>query len=100
MTFAPLAFGLMSRELGRLMSTLVQTRRQVWLAPSHLSETCRRTLRTVPVEPGEMFSSAALQALQRTVQASQTRQQFTELRRDMPPPHVGPQRPLSAPSSP
>ncbi|XP_030219303.1 uncharacterized protein LOC115548682 [Gadus morhua] len=33
------AFALMSRELGRTMSTLVQTRRQVWLAQSPLTET-------------------------------------------------------------
>ena len=31
------AFALMSRELGRVMSTLVQTRRQVWLAQSPLA---------------------------------------------------------------
>ncbi|XP_037604355.1 uncharacterized protein LOC119475586 [Sebastes umbrosus] len=80
------AFALMSRELGRLMSMLVQTRRQVWLAQSPLSETCRRTLRTVPVEPGHLFGTAALQVLERTVQADQTRQQFSGLRRGMPPP--------------
>ncbi|KAF3845858.1 hypothetical protein F7725_002936 [Dissostichus mawsoni] len=38
------------------------------------------------VEPGELFGSAAVQVLERTVQASQTRQQFSALRRDMPPP--------------
>ncbi|TNN44873.1 CMP-N-acetylneuraminate-beta-galactosamide-alpha-2,3-sialyltransferase 4 [Liparis tanakae] len=91
------AFGLMSRELGRLMSTLVHTRRQVWLAQSPLSETCRRTLRSVPVEPGEMFGSAAIQALQRTVQAGETRQQFSNLRRDMPPPRRVSRGPTSAP---
>ncbi|XP_062279213.1 uncharacterized protein LOC133984014 [Scomber scombrus] len=46
------AFALMSRELGHLMSTVVQARRKVWLAQSPLTETCRRTLRSVPVEPG------------------------------------------------
>ncbi|KAK0135107.1 hypothetical protein N1851_029077 [Merluccius polli] len=76
------AFALMSRELGRLMSTLVQARRQVWLAQSPLTETCRRTLRSVPVEPGEVFGSAALEALQRTVQARQTRQQLSGLHRN------------------
>ena len=80
------AFALMSRELGRLMSTLVQARRQVWLAQSPLTETCRRTLRSVPVEPGEVFGSAALEALERTVQARQTRQQLSGLHRSMPPP--------------
>ncbi|KAF0039010.1 hypothetical protein F2P81_009494 [Scophthalmus maximus] len=53
------AFAFMSRELRRLLSTLVQTRHQVWLAQSALSVTCRSTLRKVPVEPGEMFGSAA-----------------------------------------
>ncbi|KAK0131086.1 hypothetical protein N1851_034236 [Merluccius polli] len=76
------AFALMSRELGRLMSTLVQARRQVWLAQSPLTETCRRTLRSVPVEPGEVFGSAALEALERTVQARQTRQQLSGLHRN------------------
>lgn len=80
------AFALMSRELGRLMSTLVQARRQVWLAQSPLTEACRRTLRGVPVEPGELFGSAALDALQRTVQARQTRQQLSGLNRSVPPP--------------
>lgn len=75
------AFALMSRELGRLMSTLVQTRRQVWLAQSPLSEASRRTLRSVPVVPGELFGSAALEALERTAQANRTRQQLVGLQR-------------------
>ncbi|KAK0149825.1 hypothetical protein N1851_009418 [Merluccius polli] len=83
------AFALMSRELGRLMSTLVQARRQVWLAQSPLTETCRRTLCSVPVEPGEVFGSAALEALERTVQARQTRQQLSGLHRSMPPSRPG-----------
>ncbi|XP_029998122.1 uncharacterized protein LOC115424868 [Sphaeramia orbicularis] len=64
------AFALMTRELGRMLSTLVQTRRQVWLAQSPLTEPCRRTLRALPVVPGELFGSAALEALERTAQAS------------------------------
>ena len=68
------AFTLMSRELGRVMSTLVQARRQVWLAQSPLTEACRRTLRSVQVEPGELFGSPALEALERTVQARKTHQ--------------------------
>lgn len=79
------AFALMSRELGRVMSYLIQARRQVWLAQSALSEACRRTLRGVPVEPGQMFGSAALEALERTVQARQTRQQLSDLSRTMAP---------------
>ena len=85
------AFALMSRELGRVMSTLVQARRQVWLAQSPLTEACRRTLRSVPVEPGELFGSAALEALERTVQARKTRQQLS-----VPPPS----RPIGSSAAP
>ncbi|KAK7907527.1 hypothetical protein WMY93_016139 [Mugilogobius chulae] len=74
-------FALMSRELGRLLSTLTQVRRQVWLAQSPLTETCRRTLRALPVVPGELFGAAAQEALQRTALASQTRQQLAGLHR-------------------
>ncbi|CAL8388517.1 unnamed protein product [Boreogadus saida] len=80
------AFALMSRELGRTMSTLVQTRRQVWLAQSPLTETCRRVLRAVPVEPGELFGSAALEALEGAARARQTRQQLSGLNRGVPAP--------------
>ena len=80
------AFALMSRELGRVMSTLVQARRQVWLAQSPLTEACRRTLRSVPVEPGELFGSAALEALERTVQARKTREHLSVLQRSVSPP--------------
>lgn len=53
---SPQAFGLMSRELGCLMSTLVQAHRQVRLARSPLTE-ARRNLRSVPVEPGLIWFS-------------------------------------------
>ncbi|MEQ2167630.1 hypothetical protein GOODEAATRI_006044 [Goodea atripinnis] len=84
------AFALMTRELVCVTSLLVQARRQVWLAQSPLTEACRRTLSGVPVVPGELFGSAAVEALERTVQARQTCQQLSGLRRSMPPPH--PQR--------
>ncbi|MED6278397.1 hypothetical protein CHARACLAT_023381 [Characodon lateralis] len=74
----------MTRELGRTLSTLVHARRQVWLAQSPLTEPCRRTLRALPVVPGELFGSAALEASERTAQASRTRQQLVGLHR---PPH-------------
>nr|XP_061795427.1 uncharacterized protein LOC133586985 [Nerophis lumbriciformis] len=61
------AFALVTRELGRTMSYLVQARRQVWLAQSPLTEPARRTLRDVPVEPGHLFGSAAVSALERTI---------------------------------
>lgn len=80
------AFALMSRELGRLMSTLIQACRQVWLAQSPLTEACRRTLHSFPVEPGELFGSAALEVLEHTVQERQTLQQLSGLHRSAPPP--------------
>ncbi|KAI7807002.1 putative disrupted in schizophrenia 1 protein-like [Triplophysa rosa] len=78
------AVAFMTKELGRLMSTLTQTRRQVWLAQSPLSEVCRRTLRDLPVVPGQLFGPAAQQTLERSVQVNQTRQQFADLRRVPP----------------
>ncbi|KAK0136266.1 hypothetical protein N1851_027838 [Merluccius polli] len=77
------AFALMARELGRTISTLVQTRRQVWLAQSPLTETCRKVLRAVPVEPGELFGAAALEALERAARARQTKQELSGLHRSM-----------------
>ncbi|CAL8337948.1 unnamed protein product [Boreogadus saida] len=94
------ALAFMTRELGRLMSTLKMARRQVWLAQSQFSEPCQRTLRTLPVVPGELFGPAAQQALNRGLQANQTRQQFASLRgatslsRQQPPQGYGTNRPL------
>ena len=83
------AFGHMSRELGRMMSYLVQARRQVWLSQSPLTEKTRKTLRSLPVEPGTIFGPAAQEALERAIQAGQTRQQLVSLQR-MPPPNRPP----------
>ncbi|KAK0134683.1 hypothetical protein N1851_029697 [Merluccius polli] len=90
------AFALMARELGRTMSTLVQTRRQVWLAQSPLTETCRKVLRAVPVEPGELFGAAALEALERAARARQTRQELSGLHRSMSAPSR-PRGPVATP---
>ncbi|XP_057686428.1 uncharacterized protein LOC130912382 [Corythoichthys intestinalis] len=79
------AFALVTRELGRTMSCLVQARRQVWLAQSPLTEPARTTLRGVPVEPGHLFGSAAVSALERTISARATRQQLSGLRRGSAP---------------
>ncbi|MEQ2161026.1 hypothetical protein GOODEAATRI_005431 [Goodea atripinnis] len=87
--FWELGFALMTRELGRTLSTLVHARRQVWLAQSPLTEPCRRMLRALPVVLGELFGSAALEALERTAQASRTRQQLAGL-------HRPPRRPVAA----
>ncbi|XP_013877945.1 uncharacterized protein LOC106527568 [Austrofundulus limnaeus] len=48
---------------------------------SPLTETCRRTLMCLPVVPGELFGSAALAALERSAQATRTRQQLAGLHR-------------------
>ncbi|CAL8271024.1 unnamed protein product [Merluccius merluccius] len=44
----------------------------------------RRALRTLPVVPGQLFGVAAQQALERTLQVTQARQQFTSLRQAPP----------------
>ncbi|CAL8348958.1 unnamed protein product [Boreogadus saida] len=90
------AFALMSRELGRVMSTLVQTLRQVWLAQSPLTEACRKALRPVPVAPGELFGSAALETLERAAQARQTNLQLSGLHRSV----SAPGRPRAPPAAP
>ncbi|KAL7384666.1 hypothetical protein ABVT39_006430 [Epinephelus coioides] len=78
------AFAYQTRELGQLMSTLVHTRRHVWLAQSPLTEATRRVLRRVPAEPGELFGSAALDALDRTAQAKDTRRRLASLHKRAP----------------
>lgn len=60
------AFALVTRKLECLMSTLVQAHRQVWLTQSPLTDTCRKVLRSVPVELGELFGPAAVEVLERT----------------------------------
>ncbi|MEQ2190312.1 hypothetical protein GOODEAATRI_034463 [Goodea atripinnis] len=69
------------RELSRVMSFRVRAHWQVWLG--------------VPVVPGVFFGSAATEALEQTVQARQTSQQLSGLRRSKPPP---PPKRLSRPS--
>ncbi|CAL8337509.1 unnamed protein product [Boreogadus saida] len=90
------AFALISRESGRVMSTLVQTRRQVWLSQSPLTEACRKALRAVPVVPGELFGSAALETLERAAQARQTNLQLSGLHRSV----SAPGRPRAPPAAP
>ena len=51
------AFALMARELGRLMSTLVQACHHVWLAQLPLTETCWRTLRSGYLRSHNHFNS-------------------------------------------
>lgn len=78
------AFAFMTRELGRLMSSLTLARRQIWLAQSPLLEPYRKALRSLPVVPGELFGLAAQQVLERSLQVTQARLRFSSLRREQP----------------
>ncbi|KAL7384347.1 hypothetical protein ABVT39_000444 [Epinephelus coioides] len=78
------AFAYQMRELGQLMSTLVHTCRHVWLAQSPLTEATLRVLRWVTAEPGELFGSAALDALDRTAEADNTRRRLVSLHKRPP----------------
>lgn len=72
-----------TRDLGRMLSPLTMACRQVWLAQTPLSETCRRTLRTLPVVPCQMFGPAALEALKCSRQGQAVL--FTDLRPTLQP---------------
>ena len=74
------AFAYMSRELGRVMSSLTLARCQIWLAQSPLSEPSRKVLCSLPVVPGQLFGPAVQQALERSLLVTQVRQQFAGLR--------------------
>ncbi|CAL8337439.1 unnamed protein product [Boreogadus saida] len=78
----------------RALGTAHRTRRQVWLAQLPLTEACRRALRAVPVVPGELFGSAALQTLERAAQARQTNLQLSGLHRSV----SAPGRPRAPPA--
>ncbi|MEQ2207702.1 hypothetical protein XENOCAPTIV_017162 [Xenoophorus captivus] len=76
------ALAIMARELGHVMSFLIQACGQVWMVQS--PPLCRWTLRGVPVVPVELFGAAALEALEQTVQVRQTSQQLSGLHRSAP----------------
>lgn len=61
----------MTTELGRLLSLLALTRRQVWLSQSPLSEPCQRILCQLPVVAGQLFEPAAQQTLEKSLQANE-----------------------------
>ncbi|MEQ2218524.1 hypothetical protein XENOCAPTIV_004409, partial [Xenoophorus captivus] len=86
------AFGHMSRELGRLLSTLVVTRRQVWLAQAPISDDCRQSLRRLPVIPGQLFGPEAKRALERRRQSSQAPEAWGGRSGAMGPPAPQPRR--------
>ena len=75
-------FAYMTRELGRLMSTLTLARRQVWLAQAPLSSRSRQSLLRLPAVPGTVFGPAAVEALDRGVQARKSRRQYADLRQE------------------
>ncbi|MED6260077.1 hypothetical protein ATANTOWER_000334, partial [Ataeniobius toweri] len=89
---APQAFGLMSRELGRLLSTLVVTRRQVWLAQAPISDDCRQSLRRLPVVQGQLFGPEAERALECRWQSSQAPEAWGGRSGAMGPPAPQPRR--------
>ena len=113
------AFGLMTRELGRMMSFLVQARRQVWLSQSSLKENARAALRRLEVEPATVFGPGAPSTLRQIIESDQTREQLASVQRTppstkpapsvgkgrgrgnfvvpRPPPPRGPPRPLQTP---
>ena len=79
-------FALMSRELGRVMSTLVVARRQVWLAQApKLSDHCRKVLRQLPVVPGQLFGPEADKLLEDRQQSQQASEAFGQRGRGMVP---------------
>lgn len=67
------AMGVVANHCGITLGTLVQARRQVWLAQSSLPEVCRNNLRRLPLVPGRIFGPAAQEALDRRVSVSETR---------------------------
>lgn len=67
------AFAYQRREWGRLMATLIHTRRHAWLAQLSLMEVTR-----------ELFGSATLTALDRTPEADITRRRLAALHRRAP----------------
>ena len=76
------AFGYMSRELGRLMSTLILARRQVWLAQSPFEPGLRTALGKLPVVPGQVFGPGSQETLDRYLQGTRSRRQFTDTRQE------------------
>ncbi|KAJ8409265.1 hypothetical protein AAFF_G00234630 [Aldrovandia affinis] len=52
------AFISMTRDLGRLMSTLLVTH-HIWMAQAPMFDDSRRTLRQIPVGPGQILNPAA-----------------------------------------
>lgn len=72
--------GYIAQDMGRLVATLVRGRRQVWLAQTPLSETCRATIRALPLIPGHVFGPAVKDALDRRALISESRRQETAQR--------------------
>ena len=73
------AFAYMSKDLGKVMSTLTLARRQVWLAQAPVSQQCKKKLCKLPVVPGQVFGPPAQEALERCVEAKAAKRQFADL---------------------
>ncbi|MEQ2208221.1 hypothetical protein XENOCAPTIV_001551 [Xenoophorus captivus] len=74
------------------VSTLVVTRRQVWLAQAPISDDCRQSLRRLPVIPGQLFGPEAERALERRRQSSQAPEAWGGRSGAMGPPAPQPRR--------
>ncbi len=72
--------GSIAGHCGKVMGLLVQARRQVWIAQSPLSESCRAALRQLPLVPGQIFGPAAQEALDQRLVASEARCHLQEQR--------------------
>lgn len=67
---ALLAMGHVTRELGSPTATLLNARRQVWLAQAKLSEDCKKTLRDLPIVPGHLFGPDVADILEKRAKLS------------------------------
>ena len=65
--------GYIAQDTGRLVATLVRSRRQVWLAQTPLPEPCRATLRALPLVLGHVFGPKVKEALDRRTIMSEAR---------------------------
>jgi len=58
------ALGSITFSSGKALGFTTQARRQVWLAQSRLLEACHSNLRLLPLVAGQIFGSAAQEALE------------------------------------
>lgn len=71
-------WGSIAGHYGKVMGSLVQERRQVWIAQLPLPESYGTTLHHLPLVPCQIFGPAAQEALDRRLVASEAWCQFQE----------------------